>query len=161
MRELILAAFDGENNSSRIVLEQARVSCRKLLLPNGKEKAVEALREAVSSEPTFCVIILGERSRICDKIAVEPSAGLCGDIRRTSMDVSTVRRLIREMDCDAYISRGCGNGRDSYVYYHALGMGVNAVLLHIPSAKNISDMNVLVKAVENVVNNAAAIPALL
>ncbi len=161
MRELILAAFDGDNNPSRLLLERVQVNCRRLLLPNDREKSVEVLNQAVASEPAFCIIMLGQRQRICDKIAVEPSAAMGGEERRTSMDVSTVRRLIKETGYNAYISRGCGNSCCNYAYYHALGMGVNAVFLHIPCSGNISDMDRLAAAVENVVNNVASVPALL
>ncbi len=161
MRELILAAFDGEHSSSRIVLEQAEVSCRKLLLPNDGERTVELLYDAIRSEPTFCVILLGQRSSIQDKISVEPSARLNGEALRTPMDVGTVRSLIRSAGYAAYISRGCGTSRSNGVYYRLLGMGLNAVLLHLPAEKNISDIPALVKAVENVAVNVPGIPTLL
>ncbi len=163
MKEVILAGFDGKNNPARMIVEKADVSCRKLILPNDREKAAQLLRNETEKNFTVCIVILGQRPRICGKIAVEATAKRGCDIRRTGMDVSTIRRFLKGTGYEAYLSRGCGSANSycNHIYYEALGMRVNSVFLHVPTADNISDLSAATRAVENLINNLAAVPALL
>lgn len=162
MSQFILAAFDGAQNTSRIVMECLDTFPNpKVLLPNDKEKSVQVLTAAVREHQPACIVLLGQRPVIKDKIAVETSAKLCGDIRSTNMDVSVTAELIRSTGYGAYISQGCGTSYCNHIYYHALGMGVNTVFLHVPYKKNISDMKALVRAVQAVTDGLAGVPAML
>ena len=162
MSQFILAAFDGAQNTSRIVMEGVDTAGgSKLLLPNDKQKSVEVLTAAIKQHQPACVIILGQKPVICNKIAVETTAKLCGEVRRTNMDATTITELIKGSGYDAYISDGCGTSYCNNIYYHALGTGVNTVFLHVPCKKNVSDMKALVKAVQAVTEGLAGVPALL
>ena len=110
MSQFIVAAFDGAENSSRIVLERLEIGSEcKLLLPNDKQKSAEVLAAAVQKQhDPACVILMGQKPVIRDKIAVETTAVLCCEERRTNMDATTVAEIIRGADYDAYISGGCG-----------------------------------------------------
>lgn len=163
MKEVILAGFDGKNNPARMIVEKADVKCRRLILPNDREKAAQLLREETEKDFTVCIVILGQRPRICDKIAIEATAKRGCDIRRTGMDVSTIRQFLKETGYEAYLSKGCGSAGSycNHTYYEALGMRVNSVFLHVPNMDNISDLGEITKAVSHLVNNLAAVPALL
>lgn len=162
MSGYILAAFEGAGNTSRIVLERVDMypNC-KVLLPNDKQKSVEALTSAIKEYDPACVVLLGQKPVISDKIAVEASAKLCGEIRRTNMDVTTVTELIKSTGYEAYISDGCGASCCNHIYWHTLGMGINTIFLHVPCKQNLSDVNALVKAVEAVLEGLAGVPAML
>ena len=162
MSQFILAAFDGAQNTSRIVMESVDASAdSKLLLPNDKQKSAQVLTAAIKERQPACVILLGQKPVICNKIAVETSAKLCGDVRSTNMDATTISELIKGSGYDAYISGNCGTSYCNHIYYHALGTGVNTVFMHVPCKKNVSDMKALVKAVQAVTDGIAGVPALL
>ncbi len=162
MSRFILAAFDGVNNTSRIVVERVDIDTNpKLILPNDRQKSVEVLAAAVKEHEPACVILLGQKPVICNKIAVETSAKLCGEVRHTNMDATTITELIKGTGYGAYISDGCGTSYCNNIYHHVLGMGVNAVFLHVPCKKNVTDINALVKAVQAVTDGLAGVPAML
>ncbi len=158
----ILAAFDGATNISRMVTERLDIpsDCR-MLLTDDRCRSVEILSAAIKKHEPACIVLLGQKPVISDKIAVEASAKLCGEVRRTNMDVTTVAELIKSTGYKAYISDGCGTSYCNHIYWHALGAGVNAVFLHVPCKKNVSDINALVKAVEAVLEGLAGVPAML
>lgn len=162
MSQFIVAAFDGATNTSRIVMECLDTyPNRKVLLPNDKPKSVEVLTSAIKQYDPACVILMGQKPVIRNKIAVEPTAKLCGEARHTSMDVTAVTELIKSTGYGAYISGSCGTSYCNHIYWHALGMGINTVFLHVPYKNNISDFNELVKAVQAVTEGLAGVPAML
>ncbi len=162
MSGFIVAAFDGAQNISRIVMESIDTyPNRKLLLPNDKQRSVELLTAAVREHSPACVVLLGQKPVIRDKIAVESSAKLCGEVRHTNMDVTVLTELIKGTGYGAYISESCGTSYCNNIYWHALGMGINTVFLHVPCKKNVGDIKALVKAVQAVTDGLAGVPALL
>ena len=161
MENIILAGFDGRNNPARTVTEKAKLPCTKLILPNDKEKAAELLLETMDKTKAVCVVILGQKPCIKDKIAVEPTAERCGNVLHTSLDVTVTAEKIRGNGYDAYISKGCGNSYCNHVYYACLESGVNCILLHIPQMKNISDISALTKAVEGYIGELGSVPSVL
>ena len=158
MENIILAGFDGRNNPARTVTEKAKLPCTKLILPNDKEKAAELLLETMDKTKAVCVVILGQKPCIKDKIAVEPTAERCGNVLHTSLDVTITAEKLKANGYNAYISKGCGNSYCNHVYYECLENGTNCIFLRIPQAKNISDINALTKAVEEYIKDLEAYP---
>ena len=161
MENIILAGFDGRNNPARTVTEKAKLPCTKLILPNDKEKAAELLLETMDKTKAVCVVILGQKPCIKDKIAVEPSAERGGNVLHTSLDVTITAEKLKANGYNAYISKGCGNSYCNHVYYACLESGVNCIFLHIPQMKNISDISALTKAVEGYIGELGSVPSVL
>lgn len=161
MKNIILAGFDGRNNPARTVTEKAELDCTKLILPNDKEKSAELLLETIQEVNAVCVIILGQKPCIKDKIAVEPTAEGCGNTLHTSFDVTVTAEKLKANGYNAYISKGCGNSYCNHIYYECLQSGTNCIFLHIPQMKNISDINALTKAVEGYIRELGSVPSML
>lgn len=161
MKNIILAGFDGRNNPARTVTEKAELDCTKLILPNDKEKSAELLLETIQEVNAVCVIILGQKPCIKDKIAVEPTAEGCGNTLHTSLDVTVTAEKLKANGYNAYISKGCGNSYCNHIYYECLQSGTNCIFLHIPQMKNISDINALTKAVEGYIRELGSVPSML
>ncbi len=161
MKNIILAGFDGRNNPARTVTEKAELDCTKLILPNDKEKTAELLLETIQEVNAVCVIILGQKPCIKDKIAVEPTAEGCGNVLHTSLDVTVTAEKLKANGYNAYISKGCGNSYCNHIYYECLQSGTNCIFLHIPQMKNISDINTLTKAVEGYIRELGSVPSML
>lgn len=158
MKNIILAGFDGKNNPARIVTEKAETGCTKLILPNDKRKSAELLLDAVRRTNAVCVIMLGQKPVIKDKIAVEPTAQRDGDILRTPLDCTITAEKIRESGYNAYISKGCGTSYCNNIYYECLQNGTPCIFLHIPVMKNISDINAITRAVEGYISELGSVP---
>lgn len=161
MNRVILAGFDGKCNPARIITERVSCGCRKLILPNDKVKSAELLLNEINSAETGVVILLGQKPCIRDKIAVEPTAALCGETLHTSLDVTVTAELIKQSGYAAYISRGCGTSYCNHIYFQCLKSGVNCIFLHVPTMDNISDIKAITKAIECFVNGIAGVPAML
>ncbi len=161
MKNVILAGFDGENNSARLIVERADVTCTKLILPNDKPKSVSLLLSEIERVSAVCVVMLGQKPLITDKIAVEPSAKGKKGVLHTVMDCTASVKLIEKNGYSAYISRGCGNSYCNHIYYECLKSAVNCIFLHVPSLSNISDMSAIIQAVEGYIEGLDGIPALL
>ena len=161
MNRIILAGFEGKNNPSRIITERVCCPCRKLILPNDKDSSVRLLVNEIQRAETGVVILLGQKPCIRDKIAVEPTASLCGETLHTPLDVTVSAELIKDSGYAAYVSRGCGTSYCNHIYFHALKSGVNSIFLHVPTFDNISDMEAITRAVEGYINGIAGVPAAL
>ncbi len=161
MKNIILAGFDGRNNPARIITEKAELDCTKLILPNDKKKSAELLLETIRKAEAVCVVLLGQKPCIKEKIAVEPTAERNGKILHTPLDVTVTAEKIKENGYNAYISKGCGTSYCNHIYYECLESGTNCIFLHIPQMKNISDINALTKAVEGYIRELGSVPSML
>ena len=159
MNRILLTGFEGKNNSSDMIIEKVSTPCRKLILPDDKEKSAELLHKTLGDKGITCVVMLGQKPCIKRKIAVEPEAGRNGDVLHTSMDCTVCVEKIRALGYDAYISRGCGNSYCNNIYYECLGTGVNCIFLHVPTMDNIPDKKEIVKVIEKFLDEISGIPA--
>ena len=161
MKNVILAGFDGKNNPARMITEKIKADCTKLILPGDKEKSAELLLKTIKEKDAVCVVMLGQKPVIKQKIAVEPTAERNGNVLHTPLDCTVTVQKIRENGCKAYISKGCGNSYCNHIYYECLQSGTNCIFLHIPQMKNISDINTLTKAVEGYIRELGSVPSML
>lgn len=159
MDRILLTGFDGENNSARIIAEKISIPCRKLILPNDKTKSVELLHKTLEDKDICCVIMLGQKTVIKDKIAVEPIAKRGENILHTSLDVTACVKLLENSGYNGYISKGAGNSYCNNIYYECLETGVNCLFLHVPTEENISDIEKITGAIERFLNGISTIPA--
>ncbi len=161
MNRVILAGFDGANNSARLITEAANVPSRKIILPNDRRQSVKTLFAEIDRAETSVVVILGQKPCIKDKIAVEPSASCGCETLRTAMDVTVSAELIEANGYAAYISKGCGTSYCNHIYFECLKRGICCIFLHVPTLDNISDLGAITKAVEGYVNGIAGVPCAL
>ncbi|MBQ7834492.1 MAG: hypothetical protein IJ385_01800 [Ruminiclostridium sp.] len=158
MNRVLLAGFEGEKNPAKIITEQVKLPCRKVILPNDREKSAEVLRLSLSDKSVTCVVMLGQKPVIRNKIAVEPSAARNGHRLHTAMDCTVAKELLKAGGYNAYISKGAGNSYCNHIYYECLEMGVNCVFLHVPALDNISDTDKIIRAVEHFLSGIAGVP---
>ena len=131
MLPILLTAFEGQQNASRAVLEGIQTDCHKCILPNHKADAAALLLHTIHTTSAACVIMLGQKPRIKDKIAIEPVAVTADICLHTPMDCTVTKELLNAAGYAAYISDGCGNSYCNHVYYACLSEGINGIFLHI------------------------------
>lgn len=161
MKNVILAGFDGKENSARIITERADTDCTKLILPNDRKKSAELLLKTIKETNAVCVVMLGQKPRIKAKIAVEPTAERDGSVLHTPLDCTVTAEKISDNGYDAYISKGCGNSLCNHIYYECLANGTNGIFLHIPTIDNIPDMNGITRAVEGYLRELDSVPCIV
>ena len=76
--------------------------------------------ETIREVNAVCVVLLGQKPCIKEKIAVEPTAERNGEILHTTLDVTVTAEKIKENGYSAYISKGCGNSYCNHIYYECL-----------------------------------------
>lgn len=161
MLPILLTAFAGTENTSAMVLQAIERDCRKLLLPANDADAEEMLKETIRAEQPVCVIMLGQKPVICDKIAVEPSAMMNDTVLHTPMDCTMIRNLLTQAGCKAYLSKGCGNSACNHAYFVCLREKVNCIFLHIPTKENLPRPEAVVSALEALIDGLSGIPCML
>ncbi len=161
MLPILLTAFAGNENTSTMVLQAIRQECHKLLLPDCHAEAEEMLKQTIRTVQPVCVIMLGQKPVIRDKIAVEPSAVMNEIKLHTSMDCTAVRNLITDAGYCAYLSKGCGNSICNHAYFVCLQEKVNGIFLHIPTKENLTRPEALVSALEALIDGLGGIPCML
>lgn len=161
MNRIILAGFDGEDNTAKLMTERTDAPCRKLVLPNDKELSVDVLMAEIHRQETGCVVLLGQKPRIKNKIAIERCAVINGVKLCTPLDVTVSTQLIRNSGYAAYISENCGTSYCNHIYGACLENGINCIFLHVPYMKNTDSLGDICRAVGDFVNGVAGIPCAL
>ena len=149
MGGMILTGFEGAGNSSQLIVSsvQTKAECRKLILPNDKERSVRLLYRELSSAPADYVVMMGQKPSIKDKIAVERCARLDGRELLSALDCDNIAEFFKAHGYDAYLSAGAGNSYCNHIYAHCLSVFPRGVFLHIPALRGISDMDRLQRVV--------------
>lgn len=161
MLPILLAAFDGKQNPARLIAEQIQTECHKCILPNDKEQSVQLLLETIRQTSAVCVVALGQKPGVRDKIAVEPSAKLQEHRLHTPLDCTVTAEILRACGYEAYVSRGCGSSYCNHLYYACLAEGINGIFLHTPTLTHISDLNAIIGAIDGYLQQIGSVPCAL
>lgn len=155
---ILVTAFDGEENSSRIILKKLSSNCKKIILPNHKQKSCEILKTELDSSAYRYVISLGQKPFIKNKISTEDTAksSVKNNEKIISTNAENIVRLIRTAGCDCYISHNAGTSFCNNLYYYGLdyiernSLDVKMIFLHVPFAEN-CDTDKIAECLDNVI----------
>lgn len=141
MNGIIFAGFDGSDNPARLLVERVCAPCRKIVLPNDRERSAALMRDELARKPS-AVIMTGQKPSIRNKTAVERFAKTrSGERLETAFDCGAVARFFRENGYYAYLSSGAGTSYCNAVYAEVLKAFPRGLFLHIPTMENISDFD--------------------
>lgn len=135
----LVTAFDGEDNSSRIICEKLKADCKKIILPNDKTASCEILKRELDGGFRY-VFSLGQKPLIKNKISVEDTAKLGGKILKANAE--NISEIIKKFGYDCYISHNAGTSFCNNLYFFGLDhIAENALktemfFLHVPFAEN-------------------------
>lgn len=144
MKEVVFAGFDGEDNPARLLVKRVSAPCRKVIMPNNNALSAALMRGEIARKPS-AVIMTGQKPSIRSKIAVERFARADCGILKTDVDCVKVVRFFLKNGYDAYLSSGAGNSYCNAVYAEVLKIYPRGLFLHIPTEKNILDLDKLVR----------------
>lgn len=137
LKTCLVTAFDGDDNSSKIICGKLKADCQKIILPNDKNASCEMLKRELDSGLRY-VISLGQKPLIKNKISAEDTAKLNGKV--LTSNVETVAEAIKNFGYDCYISHSAGTSYCNNLYYFGLeyiaekNLKTEMFFLHVPFA---------------------------
>lgn len=140
MKRILVTAFDGEDNSSRIICKRLKAGCVKIILPNDKKLSCELLKNEISKGGYGYIFSLGQKPVIRNKITVEDTAK-CGE-KVLKTNAEPICGLIKGAGYDCRISHNAGTSFCNNLYFFGLDyiadnrIDTEMFFLHVPFSKN-------------------------
>ena len=147
---VILAGFEGEDNSSKRLLDCVNAGDQKIYLKNDKMICVKQIIDVL--EPGDRILAFGQKPGLKNAISVELQARAGEDILTTRFPVAQIERLCAGT-CRVKLSEHAGTSYCNHLYYHVMReikerqIDVEIVFLHIPMLKNIGEFGRLAETV--------------
>ena len=154
--EIVVAGFDGERNSSKILIDTLPSNYKKIYLKNDKLQSVHQIKDILNNKTI--VFAFGQKPLIKDKIFIEIKAKLGNQTIYLNYPVANLSESLKDT-YDVKISENAGSSYCNNLYFEILSHIKQNKLkdiiffLHIPVLKNISDFNKISKAVELMISN--------
>ena len=142
----LYTAFNGKNNSSKILLDAITTS-DKLYLKNSFNTSVIQLIDKIKDNNYDLVVSIGQAPIEKDIIKIETKASM-EDYYETNYDFYNLKSNI-EKNFKVIISDNAGNYLCNNVYYHGLKfiyenkLKTKMIFIHIPKINNISNINLM------------------
>lgn len=147
--KVLYTGFKGRNNSSYQLLSE--ISGEKQFLTNSFEGLK---RDIMNISDTYdFVIMFGLDTSLKDTVRIELVAEYEGRIETTRADYAAICRCLEENDIQCIVSENPTQYLCNAAYYYMLHKtDGNAVFIHIPSLKNMSEEMIenLVRCVEKI-----------
>lgn len=152
--KILYTAFNGKNNSSKILLDNIN-SDNKLYLRNSFKTSVEQLIKKIKNNDFDLIISLGQAPLKKDTIKLE----IIGKNKieyKTKYDYTFLKKKL-DKEFETVISSNAGNYLCNNIYFHGLkyisenDLKAKMIFIHIPLINNISNIkkisNILEKKV--------------
>ena len=144
--KVLFTAFDGENNSSKLLLDRINYK-HKLCLRNDFVRSARRLERELESNDFDLVISFGQASLPKDTIKIE-TVGHGERDCETNYDYSSLVKALSNY-FNVRISKNAGKYLCNHLYYSGLkyindnGLKTEMIFVHIPIKERISDFDVL------------------
>ena len=149
--KILYTAFNGKNNSSKILLDKID-NVEKLYLKNSFNTSVKELINKIKNNDYDLVISLGQSPIKQDLIKIETKANK-EDSCETNYDNYDLENIIKK-HYEVTISNDAGNYLCNNLYYHGLKyiyenkLETKMIFIHIPKINNISDIDLLASIIK-------------
>lgn len=139
--KILVSGFKGDNNSSKILLDNLPNNISKLYLENNREKSVnQLLKIAVAYD---IILLFGQKPILKNRISVERKAVLNGDTVLSQFNFKEIKDFFTGK-YPLKFSDHAGTSYCNYLYYYGLKEFSDSknkiVFIHIPMLKNVDDM---------------------
>ena len=147
--KVLITAFYGKYNASNMLVDMIVLEVDKLILTNSFVKLEQQLNSILLEEYDL-ILMFGINKFLKDEIRIEQTAKL-DNIINTCLDINYISKL-----CNGFIKTSINNVPTRYLcnsaYYHALKRNKKTLFIHIPGFSKISNMNLLVNIVKELIN---------
>lgn len=144
--KVLFTAFDGENNSSKLLLDRINYK-HKLCLRNDFARSARRLERELESKDYDLVISFGQAPLPKDTIKIE-TVGRGEQNYKTNYDYSLLAKALSS-DFNVKISEDAGKYLCNHLYYCGLkyindnNLRTKMVFVHIPMKERITDFDML------------------
>lgn len=151
--KVLVTAFNGKNNSSKILLDNITKEYDKLYLKNSFPTSEKQLLQQIKNGNYDLIISLGEAPLNMDEIKIETQAIKNKDIKNTNHDYKKIYNNMEE-NYKVIISTNAGNWYCNNIYYYGLKtiedlkLNTQMIFIHIPPISKISNIRNLCKRIE-------------
>lgn len=141
---VLLTAFKG--TSSENLLHYFHDSYSKLILENDKVKSMNRLISTLEANTFDFIISFGQKPVIKDKIYIELAGRLGDTVYITDFETDSLASALMDHGFSVHISSNAGTSFCNHIYAHGLkyimerAYGARMVFVHVPFAKNITDL---------------------
>ena len=149
--KLLLTAFEGCNNSSKILVKNIaeQVACDNLFFLNDREKSVLQFDKQLAFSPYDYIISFGQKPVIKDKLYIETVGKFQSDQIITNYNYTQLQTFLESRNYMFKLSTNAGTSYCNHIYYHGLStiakenLTTTMIFLHIPFCHNISNLSLL------------------
>lgn len=146
--KVLLTAFYGKYNASNLLVNMIDANVDKLILTNSFIKLEKELNN-ISLDRYDLILMFGINKFLKDEIRLEQVAKL-NDQLESSLDLLSLKSI-----CDKYIKTSINKIPTKYLcnsaYYHTLKKNRNTLFIHIPGFSKISNMNLLIDIISELI----------
>ena len=152
---ILYTAFNGKNNSSKILLDNID-SNNKLYLKNSFKTSVEQLKSKIKSNEYDLIISFGQAPLNKNVIKIE-TTGKNNDFYKTNYDYINLKNKL-DVKYNVIISNDAGNYLCNNIYYNGLKyikeneLKSKMIFIHIPKINNIENVSLLSSIFNNMQN---------
>lgn len=145
--KILYTAFNGKNNSSKILLDN--INCEnKLYLKNSFKTSVNELQKELEHNTYDLIISFGQAPLSSNTIKIE-TIGKDIDYYKTNYNFSDLKNKLENNGFNVIISNDAGNYLCNHIYYNGLkyisdnNLKCDMIFIHIPKIKNIDNIESL------------------
>lgn len=141
---VLLTAFRG--TSSEKLLAAFDDTYIKIILENDKNISAKQLVNAFEINKINYIFSFGQKPVIKDKIYIETTGKINGDVYNTDFDVGKFTSALEDCELSVRVSHNAGTSYCNHIYAYGLKYisenqyNTQMVFLHVPFEKNISDI---------------------
>lgn len=146
---VLLTAFKGNNNSSKLLLDKVNSgNITKKLLTNSFDGCERELLRYISIYNPEYIISFG-RKPLIDKLYIETAACCDNLCISTNFDISFLKKSLQGMNLPFKLSDKAGNYLCNYVYYKGLeflkqsNSKAKMIFIHVPDVKRFQNIDVV------------------
>ena len=146
--KILYTAFNGKDNSSKILLDKIIVDNKdKLYLRNSFDTSVKQLIKKLKKYES--IISFGQAPLDKDTIKIEVIGKKENTLYNTDFNYSKIKEDIEKTGFKVYISEDAGNFLCNNLYYNGLkyikenNINCKMIFIHIPKIENISNIDIL------------------
>lgn len=146
---VLLTAFKGTNNSSKLLLDKVNGgNITKKLLTNSFDGCEREILRCISIYKPEYIISFG-RKPLINKLYIEMSACCDGSCISTNFDISFLKNSLQDVDLPFVLSDTAGNYLCNYVYYKGLeflkqsNLKAKMILIHVPDMNQFQNIDIV------------------
>lgn len=156
MNKILYTAFNGKNNSSKILLDSINTEIdNKLYLKNSFKTSVVQLEKKIIKNEYDLIISFGQCPLDLNVIKLEINGKSDKENLSTGYDLTSIKNNLQNNNYKVILSNDAGNYLCNNIYYHGLkiiennNLKCNMIFIHIPMLENIDNIKKLASIVND------------